>query len=161
MFKKDIHSSQNIKKCKFDCKYNRYIIKDIYKYKKGQVLCMTADNLKILGNSTSMWKTKLNSARNTDVAGNIPATRSSSSRRDTFEITGVDKASVDSTSTGISVSDDVKSEKSNIVRELSESHTDVNRFLEIKAQVRAGEYNLDAKEIADSLMPYMDYDILA
>lgn len=51
----------------------------------------------------------------------------------------------------------IKAERSAIASELSGMHTDVNKFLEIKNQVRSGTYELNATEIAKGISNYSVY----
>ncbi len=47
-----------------------------------------------------------------------------------------------------------KTEQAAIASELSGMHSDVNKFIEIKNQVRAGTYELNATEIAKGIANY-------
>lgn len=47
-----------------------------------------------------------------------------------------------------------KTEQAAITSELSGIHSDVNKFVEIKNQVRAGTYELNANEIAKGIANY-------
>lgn len=47
-----------------------------------------------------------------------------------------------------------KTEQAAIAAELSGMHSDVNKFIEIKNQVRAGTYELNATEIAKGIANY-------
>lgn len=118
---------------------------------------MSADNLKIIGNSMGIWKKNISAAKNARADKTPYENRKNTARMDTFEIRNYD-APVPPAQEQTATSNAIKEEKANIIKELSQSHVDVNRFLEIKAQVRAGKYEIDAKDIASSLMPYVDFD---
>lgn len=120
---------------------------------------MTADNIKINGRSMDMWKSNLNTAKIIGAVSSSSSNRNSTTRMDTFEISNREIAS--NAPQDISDSSEINSEKADIIRELSQSHTDVNRFLEIKAQVRAGNYEINQKEVAESMLNYFDFDMLA
>ena len=49
---------------------------------------------------------------------------------------------------------EINTEKLSIASELSNIHSDVNKFLEIKNQVRSGTYELNAEEIAKGISQY-------
>lgn len=116
---------------------------------------MSADNMKIIGNAMGVWKKNVATNKSAGANKTPNTSRGKTARMDTFEISRYE-ASVSQEQTAISKA--IKDEKASIIKELSNSHIDANRFLEIKAQVRAGEYNLDSKEIAKSILPYVDFD---
>jgi|GEM_PF-3267403 len=121
---------------------------------------MSADNIKMIGNSINVWKSNLNAAKNASTDNTSSVNRKNAARMDTFEISNRE-TSASNSQEQVAVSTEIKDEKASIVRELSQSHVDVNRFLEIKAQVRAGTYEIDSKDVADSIMPYLDFDLKA
>ncbi len=116
---------------------------------------MSADNLKIIGNAMGVWKKNMATNKSAGVNKTPNTNRGKAARMDTFEISGYDASNVQEQT---AISKAIKDEKANIIKELSNSHIDANKFLEIKAQVRAGEYNLNSKEIANSVLPYVDFD---
>lgn len=121
---------------------------------------MSAENIKIIGNSMNVWKNSVNAAKNAGADKSSSVNHKKANRMDVFEISNRD--SCDSDSQGqVAVSPEIKDEKASIVKELSQNHVDVNKFLEIKAQVRAGSYEINQKDVADSIMPFLDFDLRA
>ncbi|MEG1179462.1 MAG: flagellar biosynthesis anti-sigma factor FlgM [Oscillospiraceae bacterium] len=120
---------------------------------------MTADNLKINGNTMGVWKSNVSSVKSAE-SSNSSVNRNNATRMDTFEISN-HEIPAKPVQDNFALSEEIKNEKSNFVRELSQSHTDVNKFLEIKAQVRAGTYQINPKDVADNIMPFLDFDRLA
>ena len=121
---------------------------------------MSAENLKIIGNSMNAWKNSVNAAKNAGADKSSSVDRKKATRMDTFEISNRESYVSDSQGQ-VALSPEIKDEKASIIKELSQNHVDVNRFLEIKAQVRAGTYEINQKDVADSLMPYLDFNVKA
>lgn len=119
---------------------------------------MSADNFKITNNLVGLWNKNNNAVRNASTKSASSINKSSVANMDTFEISNKETKA---TQTNYKVSPEINKEKTEIVRELSQSHSDVNKFLEIKAQVRAGNYDIDAKSIAQSIIADFDYDFKA
>lgn len=106
--------------------------------------------------SANVWRKRVGSVKHSNKCTGSSNTKKSK-KMDTFEMSSLTTKG----KTNFKVTPEINKEKADIVSQLSKSHSDVNRFLEIKAQVRAGKYELDAKSIAESVMPYLDYDIKA
>ena len=79
-------------------------------------------------------------------AGDFSTVLSKAGRTDTIELSN--KGKTDNTVS------EIGNEKNSIAEELSNIHADVNKFLEIKNQVRSGTYELNAEEIAKSISNY-------
>lgn len=118
---------------------------------------MATDNFKISSNNVSLWNKNVKSVKNKDKKSTSSENKFNVAKMDTFEITN---KSTQSTS-NFKVTPEINKEKADIVKELSQTHSDVNRFLEIKSQVRAGKYEIDSQGIADSLIPHLGYDLKA
>ncbi len=106
---------------------------------------MLNDIIVAYGGTNPTWETTpVKKVRGTDES--FGAAFNKAKRTDTFEFSGaVQKDDAFAAA---------KTEQAAIASELSGMHSDVNKFIEIKNQVRAGTYELNATEIAKGIANY-------
>lgn len=111
---------------------------------------MLNDIITAYSGNSPVWESA--SAKNDKTAdGSFQTKLNKAKRMDTVELSKNAPAPASNTFATI------KAEKTNIASELSNIHADVNKFLQIKDQVRTGNYELNAADIAKGISTYSIY----